>query len=102
VLFPPNRSALRGADPIRGYYRTRFAEGATDLVVDLKDIAGSGTLAYASGTYSFRNRPESGIETRDRGKCMWIVRNMGGGRWRWEYQMWNSDLPVSAPETPAK
>jgi ketosteroid isomerase-like protein len=101
VLMPPNASTLRGTEPIKGYYSTRFAEGATDLVIEPKDISGHGPLAYVSGGYSVHIRPEGGGETRDRGKFLWIARNMGGGQWRWEYQMWSSDLPSVAPVPPA-
>jgi uncharacterized protein (TIGR02246 family) len=94
VLMPPNGATLRGIDSIKAYYRNRFAEGGTDLVIEPKDINGIGTLAYVTATYSYKNRPEGEPESRDRGKFLWIVRNMGGGQWRCEYHVWNSDLPL--------
>ncbi len=90
VLMPPNSSTLRGQDSIKGYYQARFAEGATDLSLDPRDVSGSGPLAYASGSYSVRTG-----DRRDRGKYLWILRNMAG-TWRAEYQVWSSDLPPSA------
>jgi uncharacterized protein (TIGR02246 family) len=96
MVMPPNASTLHGQDSIKGYYQTRFAEGASDLTIDPKTISGSGPLAYLSGTYSFVNRPANGPERRDRGKFLWIARSLAG-RWLYECQMWSSDLPPVAP-----
>lgn len=100
VLMPPNSSTLRGQDSIKGYYESRFAEGATDLNLEPKDVGGYGTLAYVSGTYTVRVAPPGGgADRRDRGKYLWIFRNLGA-QWRSEYEMWSSDLPVPAPPPP--
>jgi ketosteroid isomerase-like protein len=101
VLMPPNGATLHGIDSIKAYYRNRFVEGGTDLVIEPKEINGVGTLAFMTATYRYKNRPESGLESRDRGKFLWILRNMGGGQWRCEYHVWNSDLPLPSPP-PAK
>lgn len=92
VLLPPNSSMIRGADSIRGFYEIRFTEGATDLRFEVRDVGGHGPLAYLSGDFSVRNAPPGKPEWRDRGKFLWIARNFNG-QWRWEYQMWSSDLP---------
>ena len=97
VLMPPNSSTVRGPDAIKGYYEVRFGEGATDLQLEPAEINGQGSLAYMDGTYSFRNAPEGKPETRDRGKFLWIVRNYPGNNWRYEIQMWSSDLPPQVP-----
>jgi ketosteroid isomerase-like protein len=103
TLMPPNRSTLHGIESVKEYYRSRFAEGGSDLEVKPVEITGVGTLAYVSATFSYIDRPESGPELRNRGKFVWVVRNMGGGQWRCEYHVWNSDLPVpAAPAEPAE
>jgi ketosteroid isomerase-like protein len=102
VLMPPNSSAVRGPDAIRGYYEVRFGEGATDLNLQPNEINGQGSIAYMSGTYSFRNAPEGGPDTRDRGKFLWIVRLLPGNNWRYEIQMWSSDLPPPVPPPPTE
>ena len=100
AVMPPNSSAVRGQDAIKGYYDVRFGEGATDLKLDTASINGQGSLAYLSGTYSFRNAPQGGPETRDRGKFLWIARLYPGNTWRFEEQMWSSDLPPQVPAPP--
>lgn len=97
TLLPPNSSAIRGHDSIKGFYDIRlFEQGATDLDLQVTDVAGSGSLAYATSTYTVRVVPKNGPESRDRGKTIWIFRNLAN-RWRVEYVMWSSDLPVPAP-----
>ncbi len=97
VLMPPNASTLRGPDSIKGYFESRFnVDGATDLVIDPKDISGHGPLAYVSGDFSLTLKPTGGAERRDRGKLLWILRNLSG-RWLYEYSIWSSDLPPPAP-----
>jgi ketosteroid isomerase-like protein len=103
VLMPPNASTLRGQETIQGWYGGRFSEGATDLVIETNAISGVGTLAYVSGTYSLRVVAPDAPEHKDRGKVLWILRNLAN-RWRIEYSMWSSDLPpvVPQPEKPAE
>lgn len=87
VFMPPNKPLLRGRGPLKGFYEGMFKGGATDLKMTPEDVAGHGPLAYESGAYSMMNGP-----THDRGKFLFIFRNMGGN-WKIEYTSWSSDLP---------
>ena len=91
VLMPPNSSIVRGTDAIQTFYEKRFQQGATGLQITPEEITGQGELAYLSGSYEVRTAPAGGTEMRDRGKFLWVARKMQPG-WRWEYQMWSSDL----------
>ena len=97
-LMPPNASTVRGTDSIRDYFVGRFAQGATDLLIEPKDIAGSGTLAYISGTYSLKLAPVGGPERKDRGKLLWVLRQLGG-RWLLENLIFSSDFPPAPSPT---
>jgi len=100
VLMPPNAATVRGTDLVEGYFVRRFAQGASGLVIEANDIAGSGALAYVSGTFSLQIvPPEGGPEGRDRGKFLWILRNLSG-KWLLEYLIFSSDFP-NAPPTAA-
>jgi ketosteroid isomerase-like protein len=97
VVMPPNAPMLRGTEFIQGYFVNRFAQGASDLLIEPKDIAGSGALAYASGDFSLRMVPSAGGHERpDRGKFLWILRNIRG-KWLLEYVIFNSDFPAAPP-----
>jgi hypothetical protein len=39
-------------------------------------------------------KPSAGPTTRDRGKLLFVLRRMND-TWRYEYTVWNSDLPQS-------
>jgi ketosteroid isomerase-like protein len=102
ILMPPNASTVRGPESIQGYYQNRFGvDGATDIVLEPKEISGQGPLAYMSGTFSLNLKPEGKPQGHDRGKVLFILRNLAK-TWRIEISMWSSDLPPAVPETPTE
>jgi uncharacterized protein (TIGR02246 family) len=94
VLMPPNASTVRGTESVEAYFVSRFAQGASDLMIEPRDISGSGPLAYASGDYSLKLAPPEGPEQRDRGKFLWILRDFSG-KWLLEYLIFSSDFPAA-------
>jgi ketosteroid isomerase-like protein len=90
VFMPPNKPLLRGRGPLKGFYEGLLNGGSTDLKLTPEDVVGHGPLAYESGSYSMMNGT-----THDRGKFLFVVRNMGGN-WKIEYTIWSSDLPAAA------
>ncbi len=105
IIMPANASTVRGFEPIRGYFESRFHEGATDLEIETKDVNGHGTLAYVTGAYTLHFKGEDGSDTKDRGKFLWVTRLLGG-QWKLEVHSWSSDfppqVPAPAPEEAAK
>jgi ketosteroid isomerase-like protein len=91
VFMPPNKPLLRGRDPLKSFYNGLLSGGSHDLRLTVDDVAGHGPIAYESGSYSMMNG-----EKRDRGKFLFILRNMAGN-WKIEYTSWSSDLPPSLP-----
>ena len=89
VFMPPNKPLLRGRDALKGFYEGLLNGGSKDLKLTPADVAGHGPLAYESGSYSMMNG-----NVHDRGKYLFIVRNMNGA-WKIEYTSWSSDLPPS-------
>jgi ketosteroid isomerase-like protein len=89
VFMPPNKPLLRGRDSLKGFYEGLLNGGSKDLKLTPADVAGHGPLAYESGSYSRMNG-----DVHDRGKYLFIVRNMNGA-WKIEYTSWSSDLPPS-------
>jgi ketosteroid isomerase-like protein len=96
VVMPPNASSVRGVDPIEQYYVARFNEGASNLSLEPRDMSGSGTVAYVSGDYRLTMAPPDGPERRDRGKFLFVFRDLRG-RWLLEYLMFSSDFPPVVP-----
>jgi len=91
VLMPPNQSTARARDAVKQYYVARFEEGATNLELEAKDIAGTGTLAYANGDYRLNVEHAGTDPQRDRGKFLWVLKK-NDGRWQIEYLFFSSDF----------
>lgn len=99
VVLPPNAPSVRGAENVREYYVDRFARGATDLKLEPRDIAGVGGLAFADGDYWLNMAPPGGPVRRDRGKFLFILRDLKG-KWHLDRLMFSSDFaPAAAPGT---
>jgi ketosteroid isomerase-like protein len=92
VFMPPNSGTIRGKEWLKGYWDTRFKAPAVTMTLESQQVAGHGPLAYENGTYTMVLRDESGQETRDRGKYLFVLRKTAK-QWRYEYAIWNSDLP---------
>ena len=92
VFMPPNQPVMRGKDALKTFYDDLFKSGASNLKIDVAEVSGHGPLAYQSGTYEMDVKPATGPAERDRGKYLFIARKMAG-QWRYEYMVWNSDLP---------
>ena len=91
TFMPPNRPIIRGKDSLKGFYQDLVNDTkAMHLTVD--EVSGAGPLAYQTGTYEMDIKDAKGHPENDRGKSLFILRNRGGN-WRYEFSMWNSDLP---------
>jgi ketosteroid isomerase-like protein len=94
--MPPNQPIIRGKEALKNFYDDMLnKQGAANLKLNVDEVSGHGPIAYQSGTYEMDLKPASGPSARDRGKYLFVLRKMGGvnGSWKYEYTMWNSDLP---------
>jgi len=92
VFMPPNQPVLRGKDPLKSFFDDLLKSGATNLKLDVSEVSGHGPLAYQSGTYEMDVKAASGRIDHDRGKYLFVARKLNN-TWRYEYMVWNSDLP---------
>ena len=96
VVMPPNKSLSRGRNFVEQYYTSRFGEGATDLALQPNEIKGSGTLAVAMGDYRLTLAPAQGPRRRDRGKFVWIFRELNNV-WMIDGIIFSSDFAELPP-----
>ena len=97
AVLPPNASTVRGTENVREYYVRRFARGASDLELEPQDVAGSWPLAFANGNYRLKMAPPGGEVRPDRGKFLFVLRDLKG-RWLLDQLMFSSDFaPEPAP-----
>ena len=92
TFMPPNRPIIRGKDSLKTFYQD-LVNDSKGLHLTVDEVSGSGPLAYETGTYEMEAKDANGQPEHDRGKYLFILRSMGG-HWRYEYSMWNSDLPT--------
>lgn len=97
--LPPNQAAVQGKPAIQAWDQafppfSNFQEQSLE-------IEGRGDLAYDRGTYSLTVTPAGAAPIEDHGKYLTIWRKQAGGLWKISRTMFNSDLPLPAPEKPA-
>jgi len=96
VVMPPNKTLSRGRSFVEQYYTSRFGEGASELSLTPNEIKGSGTLAVAMGDYRLTLAPAQGPRRRDRGKFVWIFRELNG-TWMIDGIIFSSDFTELPP-----
>ena len=99
ILLPPNQAAVQGKAAIQAWDEafppfSNFQEQSLE-------IEGQGDLAYDRGTYSMTVTPAGAAPIEDHGKYLTIWRKQADGSWKISRVMFNSDLPLPAPEKPA-
>ena len=99
AVLPPNASTVRGTENVREYYVRRFARGASDLVLEPEDIEGSWPLAFANGNYRLKMAPPGGEARPDRGKFLFVLRDIKG-HWLLDQLMFSSDFAPDQATAP--
>ena len=96
VVMPPNKTLSRGRNFVEQYYTARFGEGASELALQANEIKGQGTLAVAMGDYRLTLAPAQGPKRRDRGKFVWIFRELNNV-WMIDGIIFSSDFAELPP-----
>ena len=95
AVMPPNASTVRGTENVKVYDVKRFQQGATDLTLEVGEVVGAQSLAYATGDYRLNMAPDGGEPRRDRGKFIFILRERRGV-WQLERLAFSSDFAPNA------
>jgi ketosteroid isomerase-like protein len=98
TVMPPNQPAVTGHDAIISVFKEM--PPYEDFLAEILSIDGRDGLAYVRGRYSF-NMQMPGVETpvHDTGKYIEIWRKQADGGWKVYLDIFNSDVPLPAPET---
>jgi ketosteroid isomerase-like protein len=92
-LMPPNGESAFGPDAVRAIFGGMIEAGFTGELTSLEARV-IGDVGYNVGAYKlFANG-----EIVDTGKYMETWQRGDDGQWRYTNDIWNSDLPVPAPE----
>jgi ketosteroid isomerase-like protein len=99
IQMPPNQAAVQGRPAIQGWMEA--FPPISNYQEQSLEVEGQGDLAYDRGTYSMTVTPPGATPIEDRGKYLFILRKQADGSWKISRVMFNSDLPLPAPEKPA-
>ena len=93
ALMAPNSETMTGQAAIEDYWREVITSGIDLGVARVTDLYAHGDVGYEVGTYAVT---DPGGATDD-GKYVRIWRH-GDGEWQLQHVIWNSNLPLAAPE----
>lgn len=103
IVLPPNKPVATTKEAIRASWKEDLDSMISGSWKATKvEVATSGDMAYVSGTFEWTSKDASGKTVNDRGKYVEIFKKQADGTWKAVADIWNSDLPASAPAAPEK
>jgi ketosteroid isomerase-like protein len=101
VVLPPNGPLVQGRAAMESWFAS--FPPMSDFRAEIIEVEGRGDLAYVRGAYSMLFTPPGASEPiKDTGKYIEIWRKQADGSWRAIRDIFNSDLPLPAPEPKAE
>jgi uncharacterized protein (TIGR02246 family) len=99
VVMPPNAPSATTRETIRGAWKEMLTSpgAAISWKTTKVEVAKSGDLACLSGTYELTMNDPSGKPVNDHGKYVEVWEKQADGKWKCGADIWNSDLPATAP-----
>jgi ketosteroid isomerase-like protein len=99
IELPPNQPAVQGKAAIQAWEES--LPPFSNFQEESLEIQGRGDLAYDRGTYSMTMTLPGAAPIKDHGKYLTIWQKQAGGLWKVSRVMFNSDVPLPAPQKPA-
>jgi uncharacterized protein (TIGR02246 family) len=99
IVMPPNAPSATTRETIRGAWKEMLTTpgAAISWKATKVEVAKSGDLACVSGTYEEAMTDTSGKSVKDHGKYVEVWKKQADGKWKCGADIWNSDLPATAP-----
>jgi uncharacterized protein (TIGR02246 family) len=97
LVLPTNAPAAATKDAIRNTWKELLASPgfAISWKTTKIEVAKSGDIAYATGTYELTMNDAGGTPINDHGKYVEVWKKQADGKWKVAVDIWNSDLPLS-------
>ena len=104
TLLPPNAATTSGKESIRKIWKDIFAAPGFSggWTANKVEVANSGEIGYASGTWDFKWKDAKGKPAGDHGKFVEVWKKQSDGSWKCAVDIWNSDLPLQPSATKKK
>ena len=97
TLLEPNSPLVVGRESIQTIFQGFFDTSALELQLTVIELSVNGDMAHRFGRYTLTIQPEEGEAISDNGKYVEIWKRENGS-WKMDVDIWNSSLPLSAPE----
>ena len=99
IVMPPNAPSATTKEAIRSAWNEMLTSpgAAISWKATKVEVAKGGDLAYVSDIYEETMIDASGKPVKDRGKYVEVFKKQADGTWKVIIDIWNSDLPLSAP-----
>jgi uncharacterized protein (TIGR02246 family) len=99
VVLPAHAASATTKDSIRNIFQRLLSIPGVALSWKPTNVtvAGSGDLAYSTGTYEMSAPDDAGKTSNDHGKYAAIWKKQADGRWKVALDIRNTDLPLPAP-----
>ena len=97
IVMPPNAPGATTKEAIRAIWKDLLTDASISWKAKKVEVAQSGDLAFSSGTYEVTLNDPTGTPVKDHGKYLEVWKKQADGTWKCVSDMWNSDLPASAP-----
>ncbi len=94
ALLRPHSETMSGRAAIEAYW-TEFQASGIGIEIKDTEVYAHGDVGYKVGTFT---ATDAGGATIDEGKYVEIWRHVDG-KWQLRRDIWNSNLPLAAPET---
>ena len=102
-LLPPNAPIANGKQAIRAIWASLLGPGTTiSWQASKVEVARSSDLAYLMGVYQLTMKDPQGKPMTDQGKLVEVWKKQADGKWKTVADIFNSDLPPSAPAEKTK
>ena len=99
IVLPAHAAIATTKDSIRNIFQRLLSIPGVALSWKPTNVtvAGSGDLAYSTGTYQMSVPDDSGKSITDHGKYVAVWKKQADGNWKVAVDIWNTDLPLPAP-----
>jgi ketosteroid isomerase-like protein len=92
-LLPPNSDMLEGRENIKAFWQGALDIGLHDIALRTVELTLVGDTAYEVGAYSFKIKTGTGESISDNGNFVVIWKLQEDGSWKWQIDIWNTNLP---------